>query len=660
MTMMQTTVNDSPLDKFTAQLGDDVFFVPCERGTKKPLLTYVERPFESTKTDAYRAVFAETKSNIAVYLGQASGGLCAIDFDADEDLAAFLAINPKLEATTRSRGSRGGMVWLRIQGEYPESCNPEHKHFEWRADHRLSTIYGRHPNGMDYTLLVDAPPVTVAFADIIWPKDWELPWVGAAEREALAALARDYGQPFYTNKDGRVTGINERYWAGLYARENRVLYDPDEKNFYRYEDESGLWLNITPESIRETISARILEVSREAHQITLEIQITLTKLKAIIGALMGIVEKRGVFLTKQRFIHVANGVIRFADDGDVLFGGFSPEDYSRNKSPYAFDATADCPRFLNELIYPAVSAEDADLLQRWAGLALFGYNLPQRLLILDGTANGGKGTLVRIIQALVGIMNTYELRTECLMERFETFRFRSKTLLIGPDAPGDFLMQKGASKLKALVGGDPLSGEGKGLNGDFPMFGTFNVIMTCNSRLRVRLEGDTSAWRRRLLIVRYQNPPPENRILDFHVQLLRDEGSGILRWALAGFVKLQAEFAERGDFMLTENQRGRVDSLLAESDSLRIFVNQRLEKHEYGDVTTAEISQAYAEFCADNGWNVLPTAVVERTLPDLILDAFHVPKSHSIERDGKRSNRGWHMVRLRDAVDPAYKQRGGA
>ena len=547
------------------------------------------------------------------------------------------------------------MVWVRVAGEYPESCNPEHKHFEWRADRRLSTIAGRHPAGMDYTLLVNAPPVTVAFADIVWPEGWDLPWVGAAERAAAEALIAEFGKPFYAGKNGNITGINERYWAGLYSRENHVLYDPDEKNFYRYESDSGLWVKITQETIRESISARILEVSRESGRSDLETHITHAKLKAIVAVLMGIVEKAGVFLTKKRFIHVANGVIRFTDNGDVTFGEVSPKDYSRNKSPYAFDAEAECPRFLNELIYPAVEPEDADLLQRWAGLALFGYNLPQRLLILDGTANGGKGTLVRIIQALVGLTNTYELRTEYLLERFETFRFRAKTMLIGPDVPGDFLMQKGASKLKSLVGGDPLSGEGKGLNGDFPMFGTFNVIMTCNSRLRVRLDGDTSAWRRRLLIIRYQNPPPKNRILDFHVQLLREEGNGILRWALAGFVKLQAEFAQRGDFVLTEIQRGRVDSLLAESDSLRIFVNQRLEKHEYGDVTTAEISQAYAEFCADNAWNVLPTAVVERTLPDLILDAFHVPKSHSIERDGKRSNRGWHGVRLRDVHEPDFK-----
>jgi len=647
----------NPLARTEQLLGPGVFFVPCLPGTKIPAVTYTQRPFEATQTPAYRHALASGEFNLAVYLGQMSGGLCALDFDRDEDLAAFLAVNPTLAETTRSRGSRGGMLWLRIADEFPASCTTAH--FEWRANGRLSTICGRHPNGMDYTLLVDAPPVTVPFADVQWPAGWELPWVGAAGREALAALAKEYGQPFYTNKEGKVTGINERYWAALYARENRVLYDPDEKTFYRYEPESGLWQSITAESIREVISGRILEASREAQQFTLEIQITQTKLKAVVGALMGIVEQRGAFRAKDRFIHVANGIVRLGDDGDVTFGGYAPEDYSRNKSPFAFDGQAECPRFLNELIYPAVNADDADLLQRWAGLALFGYNLPQRFLILDGTPNGGKGTLVRIIQALVGVENTYQLRTECLHERFETYRYRNKTLLIGADVAGDFLMQKGASMLKVLVGGDPISGEGKGLNGDFPMFGTFNMVMTCNSRLRIRLESDSGAWRRRLLIVRYEQPPPAKRLLDFHVTLLRDEGSGILRWALAGFVKLQAEFAERGDFALTDGQRGRIDSLLAESDSLRLFVKQRLVRHEgfaaghQCDVTTGEISQAYAEFCADHGWNVLPTAVVERTLPDIMLDVFHVTKSHSIERDGKKSNRGWRKVRLLEATDLA-------
>src|ERR1051325_5500049 len=68
-------VQNSILLRLENLLGEDVFFVPCEWGTKKPLVTYVERPFEATKTEAYRALFAVQEVNVAVYLGKASGGL---------------------------------------------------------------------------------------------------------------------------------------------------------------------------------------------------------------------------------------------------------------------------------------------------------------------------------------------------------------------------------------------------------------------------------------------------------------------------------------------------------------------------------------------------------------------------------------------------------
>lgn len=250
-------------EKVESLLGEQAFLVPCEWGTKKPLLTYVERPFEATKTVPYRAVFEVQDVNIAVYLGKASSGLCAIDFDRDEDVQAFLAVNPGLANTTRSRGSRGAMLWVRIDGEYPESCNPDHKHFEWRADKRLSTIYGRHPSGIDYQLLCDAPPVTVRFADIVWPEGWALPWVECGD----AKLKRLYGEPFYTNEKGGLTGINEAYWAGLHASENEILFDKDEKTFYKYDKETGLYAVETEDSIRARISSRMLEASRPSERV---------------------------------------------------------------------------------------------------------------------------------------------------------------------------------------------------------------------------------------------------------------------------------------------------------------------------------------------------------------------------------------------------------
>ena len=85
---------------------------------------------------------------------------------------------------------------------------------------------------------------------------------------------------------------------------------------------------------------------------------------------------------------------------------------------------------------------------------------------------GGKSTLVRILEAIVGQKNVCQLRTDLLAERFETSRFIGKTLLAGKDVSGNFLHSRGAHVLKALVGDDQLSGELKGLNAAPPSSGS--------------------------------------------------------------------------------------------------------------------------------------------------------------------------------------------
>src|SRR5438132_14156163 len=173
-----------------------------------------------------------------------------------------------------------------------------------------------------------------------------------------------------------------------------------------------------------------------------------------------------------------------------------------------FDENAKCERFLSELVYPAVHADDALLMQKYAGLCLLGNNVIQRMLILDGESARGKTQFANVIQGIVGRENVTQLRTKWLAERFETYRFLKKTLLVGVDVEPDFLSTKGAAVLKGLVGGDWFDAEQKIGTGSFPVQGTFCAIVTSNSRLRVTLSGDVGAWRRRLLIIRYERPPP--------------------------------------------------------------------------------------------------------------------------------------------------------
>jgi len=496
---------------------------------------------------------------------------------------------------------------------------------------------------MDYTLTVNAPPLAVAFADIMWPEDWELPW----KRGDDATLRKLYGEPFYTNDKGALTGINEAYWAGMHAAENEILYEPDEQVFYQYSADSGLYEIESADVVRKKISARMLEASRQSNTFDLQKKRSNTTLNSVASHLRGIVERRGVFAEKRRFIHLANGVMVF-NEGNIELQSFSPEFRSRNRSPIAFDENAKCDRFLDELVRPAVHPEDVELLQKFAGMYLLGYNPAQRFLILDGEAGRGKTQFANVMQGIVGMANVTQLRTKHLAERFELYRYLKKTLLVGVDVEADFLSTKGAAVMKGLVGGDWFDAEQKGGTGSFQLQGNFNVLITSNARLRVRLQGDLGAWRRRINIVRYEAPPPPKIIYDFGTYLVRTEGSGILNWALMGAQKVLNEIPEAGgDFILTERQRGIVDSLLAESDSLRNFLQARVVADAEGDLTVTEIVEAYAAYCPERKWQALPITEIQRQLEGLMLDLFGVSKAHGVEREEK-TQRGFRGVKFRD------------
>ena len=157
--------------------------------------------------------------------------------------------------------------------------------------------------------------------------------------------------------------------------------------------------------------------------------------------------------------------------------------------------------------------------------------------------------------------------------------------------------------------------------------------------------GDVAAWRRRLLIVRYEAPAPKKIIPDFGALLAREEGPGILNWCIAGLdmVLRDIDASSNGDIALTDRQTQIVDSLLAESDSLRFFLRERVERDDDADLSVNEIVEAYADFCPEMGWRPMPITEVHGSLAGLMLELFQVTKSHSIKRDGK-SVRGFFGV----------------
>lgn len=173
----------------------DVVLIPIPKGRKGPVHIGWQKATRLQMRDpAYLTWLGQ--GNIGVLLGTESGNMCSIDLDDDGAVETFLALNPGLGSTLRSRGGRGCNLWARIIGEYPPAGKLKHQTRrnpdgspqnlgEWRADGNQTVIFGRHPSGTYYTIVVRANPVTIRFDEIVWPPDWTSPWM--SEQQSAGA-----------------------------------------------------------------------------------------------------------------------------------------------------------------------------------------------------------------------------------------------------------------------------------------------------------------------------------------------------------------------------------------------------------------------------------------------------------------------------------------
>lgn len=472
-------------------------------------------------------------------------------------------------------------------------------------------------------------------------------------------LTEKYGPPamLQTPKSSKarpfVKTLNEDFLAATMGSDGNpaepAIYLPVEKNFYQYLSAGGIFRLKSPEDLEGKVSRILLDCGRACPEYDVNSLLFTHRRSSVLA---GVSRRAKAILkgpddffdaTVKEYIACRDCMLRVADLQPLPF---SPSYQRRNKLSVNFLAGAKCGRFLKELMLPAMSEADLDLLQRWSGLALLGENLAQRIMLLTGTAGGGKGTFIRVLCGVIGMENIGELRTKHLdKSRFELGLLAAKTLLYGGDVPADFLNEEGASALKKITGGDPISPEHKNSGTTRTLECRFNVVVSANCRLRVRLEKDVTAWRRRLVIIDYVNPPTARPIADFDKILLRDEGPGILNWMLAGMKKLEADGWE---LKLNDEQQARVDSLLLESDSVMVFTRDMFVKDPNLTATSSDAFDAYTEYCQERGWTPVPRYDFGGQIEKAVAAQYGVALRHDIQDISTyKLQRGWKGLGLK-------------
>jgi hypothetical protein len=138
---------------------------------------------------------------------------------------------------------------------------------------------------------------------------------------------------------------------------------------------------------------------------------------------------------------------------------------------------------------------------------------------------------------------------------------------------------------------------------------------------------------------------------DFGKFLFEQEGPGILAWAIEGAQMVLREMSDYGDITLTSPQEGCVDNLLAESESMELFVREYVARAAGHDLTKDELMEEYAEFCSFRSWEAIPLPVQRSKLPELMLRHHSVGESHSVQRsssggESPKGQRGYRNVEL--------------
>jgi len=656
-------------------LGYKLF--PCISNTKRPI---IEGSFHKASNNKATITKWE-KKYIGCNWGLATGTKSGIFlFDIDENhsdgASGLKSLNElikqfgDLPKTVQVLSPNGGKhYWFKMPTDRPHLSstskdNPIADGIEIKADGGYMMVPPNYISGKEYKIQTKTgkqgdfytwiPGHSIKDVPVADPPDWLIKLIRKTESEIHNLVLEKAGRPYSVTDKGNIKELNQPYWARLHQLIHIELFDPDEKNFYRYNTENGLYEIITDHTIKNEIAEYVFEMAKAQKNPDISDKRTNHFLDSTTQQLKIICEKKNAFKRDNKFIHFKNGVLHFKPDGKTDFTRFSPEYYAKNQRPFNYEPEAKCDRFVNELLKPAMSEDDILILQKYMGLCLLGNNIAQRFLILDGQPNRGKSRISKIIQAIVGAESVMQLRTQHLIDRFETYRFRDKNLLIGVDVPGDFLQDKGASVIKGLIGGDIFNAEQKGGTGSFPILGNFCIVINSNTRLQVTLDGDIEAWRRRLLIIRFETPIITKRIPEFDQVLLKDEGSGIINFALEGLKKIFNDFEQHGSIQIPENQQKIIDTLLSESDSVRYFLQEKITNigtgNEYASngLTSDDIVIAYSEFCPTMGWNPKPITIIHKDLAKFMLEMFNTVKSTNIiGKDGKKQ-RGYTNVKFKE------------
>lgn len=310
------------------------------------------------------------------------------------------------------------------------------------------------------------------------------------------------------------------------------------------------------------------------------------------------------FKSTRNIITFSNGLMD-VDNPSVLIP-HSPKWCSTVCLPFAYDPQATCPtwvKFLSEVFEG--DQDRVSLMQEFFGYCLSSDTSLQKALILVGKPRSGKGTIQRVLGALVGPDNSTGYSLERLATDFGPSALVNKAVaLVGEvELSANPQRAKIVEVLKSIIGEDSISINTK-YESKFPSLRLPTRFVIASNSVP-RLLDASGALAHRFLFVPFEISFVGREDIHLEEKLLK-ELPGIANWALAGLKKLRAA---GGKFTLGDGHKRLASQYAADTSPIMAWVRSEMVVHRRADpgdlppecLTSASVSigkmDAYDSYC---------------------------------------------------------------
>lgn len=296
-------------------------------------------------------------------------------------------------------------------------------------------------------------------------------------------------------------------------------------------------------------------------------------------------------------------------------------------------------KFLDQIF--CGDTELIDYVQLQIGAALVGKVYSENLIIANGGGSNGKSTLFGVLRSILGDYAT-AIDPELLMssrvseQQVGMAMLHGKRLAIAQETEEGQVLR--TAMLKRLVSTDDMVA--KRLYHDPMTFTPTHTLVLATNHLPTVTANDKGTWRRIVVVPFNATIDDKDVIADFQSVLLRNEGEGILNWAIEGAIRFCSM-----NCVLTDKPKAVVKASQAYREAEDWYSSFRSDcLDEGGYAWHKELYQAYTKWARISNEKVLSVNAFSRALTSAGLK--NDPKMY--DKVAKKCSKAWLGISLRE------------